>query len=117
MGLGGLLPCTVLSYTCACQFMEFAKGVCNDLDHKGIWCDYIDPCSGLPVRHTLFICSCTCYSTSSTHAVITAGQAQAAQVAASCSLACVRPHSRAQHARVPSQPALASSQGLLQQLV
>ena len=33
--------------------MEFAKEVCVELDQQGVWCDYIDPCSGLPVRHAL----------------------------------------------------------------
>jgi Methylmalonic aciduria and homocystinuria type D protein len=32
------------------QFMAFAKAVCDRLVSLGHWADYIDPCSGLPVR-------------------------------------------------------------------
>lgn len=32
------------------QFCEFAKAACDALIAKGYWADYIDPCSGLPVR-------------------------------------------------------------------
>lgn len=30
--------------------MGWAKLVCEQLDAKGHWCDYMDPCSGLAVR-------------------------------------------------------------------
>jgi hypothetical protein len=32
------------------QFMEWSQCVCCKLQAQGYWCDYIDPCSGLPVR-------------------------------------------------------------------
>ena len=32
------------------QFMEWARAVCAALAARGCWADYIDPCSGLPVR-------------------------------------------------------------------
>ena len=32
------------------QFFAFSKAVCASLSKKEYWCDYIDPCSGLPVR-------------------------------------------------------------------
>jgi hypothetical protein len=38
------LPCFTL------QFMGWAKLVCEKLDAKGHWSDYMDPCSGLAVR-------------------------------------------------------------------
>jgi hypothetical protein len=31
------------------QFMEWSQCVCGNLQEQGYWCDYIDPCSGLPV--------------------------------------------------------------------
>eukprot|EP00882_Tetradesmus_deserticola_P028637 GHRQ01031906.1.p1 GENE.GHRQ01031906.1~~GHRQ01031906.1.p1 ORF type:complete len:178 (+),score=14.11 GHRQ01031906.1:42-575(+) len=31
------------------RFMVWAKCVCGKLQDRGYWCDYIDPCSGLPV--------------------------------------------------------------------
>ena len=34
----------------AAQFMGWAKLVCEKLDAKGHWSDYMDPCSGLAVR-------------------------------------------------------------------
>lgn len=33
------------------NFMAFAKEVCNYLEARGHWADYIDPCSGLPMIH------------------------------------------------------------------
>lgn len=39
-----------LNLTSALQFMDWARGVCDRLAAAGHWCDYIDPCSGLPVR-------------------------------------------------------------------
>jgi hypothetical protein len=33
----------------AAQFMEWSQCVCSKLQEQGYWCDYIDPCSGLPV--------------------------------------------------------------------
>lgn len=38
-----VLPCALA------QFMEWARSVCVKLQEAGHWCDYIDPCSGLPV--------------------------------------------------------------------
>ena len=32
------------------QFMVFARAVQTTLEAQGYWADYIDPCSGLPVR-------------------------------------------------------------------
>jgi hypothetical protein len=32
------------------QFADFAKPLCQALRAQGHWADYIDPCSGLPVR-------------------------------------------------------------------
>jgi hypothetical protein len=32
------------------KFMQFAKPICEELIAEGHWADYIDPCSGLPVR-------------------------------------------------------------------
>jgi hypothetical protein len=43
------LPCVV-------QFMEWSRCVCDKLQEQGYWCDFIDPCSGLPVSPTP--CSC-----------------------------------------------------------
>lgn len=39
------------------RFMQFARHVCEEIDQEGGFADYIDPCSGLPVRpgHT---CEC-----------------------------------------------------------
>ena len=34
--------------------MEWAKAVCVKLETEGYWADYIDPCSGLPVSHSLW---------------------------------------------------------------
>jgi Methylmalonic aciduria and homocystinuria type D protein len=31
-------------------FQGWAQRVCEDLRQRDVWCDYIDPCSGLPVR-------------------------------------------------------------------
>ncbi|KAF6259039.1 methylmalonic aciduria and homocystinuria type D protein [Scenedesmus sp. NREL 46B-D3] len=31
------------------RFMEWSRCVCGKLQHQGYWCDYIDPCSGLPM--------------------------------------------------------------------
>lgn len=31
------------------RFMAWSKAVCKALSSEGHWCDYIDPCSGLPV--------------------------------------------------------------------
>jgi hypothetical protein len=31
------------------SFVEWAVAVCGRLSSAGYWCDYIDPCSGLPV--------------------------------------------------------------------
>jgi Methylmalonic aciduria and homocystinuria type D protein len=31
-------------------FHGWAQRVCEDLRQRDVWCDYIDPCSGLPVR-------------------------------------------------------------------
>lgn len=33
------------------QFMDWAQQVCSNLQDKGHWADYIDPCSGLPMIH------------------------------------------------------------------
>ena len=33
--------------------MELAKGICEEFIVLGYWADYIDPCSGLPVRLSL----------------------------------------------------------------
>lgn len=33
------------------QFVEWAVAVCGRLSSAGYWCDYIDPCSGLPMMH------------------------------------------------------------------
>jgi hypothetical protein len=30
--------------------MAWARAVCGALAARGCWADYIDPCSGLPVR-------------------------------------------------------------------
>ena len=32
------------------QFMDWSKAICELLVSWGFWADYIDPCSGLPVR-------------------------------------------------------------------
>ena len=32
------------------QFVSFASVLCKQLREAGFWADYIDPCSGLPVR-------------------------------------------------------------------
>ena len=32
------------------RFFAFARHVCAALRDQGHWADYIDPCSGLPVR-------------------------------------------------------------------
>lgn len=31
------------------RFMEWSQCVCGKLQAQGCWCDYIDPCSGLPM--------------------------------------------------------------------
>jgi Methylmalonic aciduria and homocystinuria type D protein len=36
---------------CLERFVEWADAVCSHLSRQGLWCDYIDPCSGLPVRY------------------------------------------------------------------
>lgn len=36
------------------QFCKFADSVCRLLEAQGVWADYIDPCSGLPVRQGPF---------------------------------------------------------------
>lgn len=33
------------------RFAEWAVAVCGRLSSAGHWCDYIDPCSGLPMMH------------------------------------------------------------------
>ena len=33
------------------RFFAFARLVCAALRDQGHWADYIDPCSGLPVRN------------------------------------------------------------------
>ncbi|KAI8473629.1 MAG: methylmalonic aciduria and homocystinuria type D protein [Monoraphidium minutum] len=33
------------------RFMQWAVAVCGQLSSAGCWCDYIDPCSGLPMLH------------------------------------------------------------------
>jgi hypothetical protein len=33
------------------RFFAFARHACAALRDQGHWADYIDPCSGLPVRH------------------------------------------------------------------
>eukprot|EP00879_Flechtneria_rotunda_P026377 GHRR01028121.1.p2 GENE.GHRR01028121.1~~GHRR01028121.1.p2 ORF type:complete len:150 (+),score=51.42 GHRR01028121.1:319-768(+) len=33
------------------RFMGWAQSVCGQLQQQGYWCDYIDPCSGLPMIH------------------------------------------------------------------
>ena len=40
-------------------FHEFASHVCDKLAEQGFWADFIDPCSGLPMRHDN---SCNVYS-------------------------------------------------------
>ena len=35
------------------RFFAFARHVCAALRDQGHWADYIDPCSGLPVRRCL----------------------------------------------------------------
>jgi Methylmalonic aciduria and homocystinuria type D protein len=35
------------------EFLVWAQRVCAELEKRGLWCDYIDPCSGLPVRSAL----------------------------------------------------------------
>ena len=37
-------------------FMQFGASLCEKLRSYGFWADYIDPCSGLPVR---FFHTCT----------------------------------------------------------
>lgn len=39
----------MLVLVCLLQFMEWSRCVCDKLQQQGYWCDYIDPCSGLPV--------------------------------------------------------------------
>ena len=42
------------------RFFAFARHVCGALQAQGHWADYIDPCSGLPVRsgrHNGFWCT------------------------------------------------------------
>merc|ERR1711988_459403 len=34
---------------CLEKFFAFSKAVCKTLSEKNFWCDYIDPCSGLPM--------------------------------------------------------------------
>ena len=34
------------------RFMAWAQEVCRTVSSQGHWCDYIDPCSGLPVCTT-----------------------------------------------------------------
>ena len=34
------------------RFFAFARAACDALAAQGHWADYIDPCSGLPVRIT-----------------------------------------------------------------
>jgi hypothetical protein len=33
------------------RFAEWAVALCGRLSSAGYWCDYIDPCSGLPMMH------------------------------------------------------------------
>jgi hypothetical protein len=33
------------------RFVAWAVAVCGRLSSAGYWCDYIDPCSGLPMMH------------------------------------------------------------------
>ena len=35
------------------RFFAFARHVCAALRDQGHWADYIDPCSGLPVRSSV----------------------------------------------------------------
>ena len=41
-------------------FAAWAGRVCEALSAQGYWCDYIDPCSGLPVRVCSVIYCCCC---------------------------------------------------------
>mmetsp|Transcript_35765 Transcript_35765/g.48315 ORF Transcript_35765/g.48315 Transcript_35765/m.48315 type:complete len:175 (-) Transcript_35765:108-632(-) len=34
---------------CLIQFMELGKSLCLEIQARGHWADYIDPCSGLPM--------------------------------------------------------------------
>lgn len=48
---------------CAVQFMEWSRCVCDKLQEQGYWCDFIDPCSGLPVStqpQQVQLCSAGC---------------------------------------------------------
>lgn len=45
-----LIQHTTLSPLPPLQFADFAKPLCQELRALGHWADYIDPCSGLPVR-------------------------------------------------------------------
>lgn len=36
---------------CLERFLDFAKRVAGALHARGVWCDYIDPCSGLSMVH------------------------------------------------------------------
>jgi len=33
------------------QFTEFASAACKLLAEQGVWADFIDPCSGMPMVH------------------------------------------------------------------
>lgn len=33
------------------RFVAWAKCVCDALERRGCWADYVDPCSGLPMLH------------------------------------------------------------------
>ena len=45
-----MLGSDMLSAMHGMQFMEWARPVCEQLVAWGYFADYIDPCSGLPVR-------------------------------------------------------------------
>jgi hypothetical protein len=49
MSASAPLPPLLLLLLLSLQFMEWSQCVCSKLQEQGYWCDYIDPCSGLPV--------------------------------------------------------------------
>lgn len=40
----------LMCFIASTQFFEWARKVTSCLEGQGYWADYIDPCSGLPVR-------------------------------------------------------------------
>ena len=67
------------------RFFAFARHACAALRDQGHWADYIDPCSGLPVRH----CATRLFSRSAFGCLRRFFSLALGYVASSCCSACV----------------------------